>query len=79
EKLIDKKIDNTQTKTLRSAINNIQKNPEKYRQEIDRYDEMEKTLKQGLNQNNQNNLQKGKDNDKSQKQEKTRNDLELSR
>lgn len=79
ENLIEKKIDNTQTKTLRSAINNIQKNPEKYRQEIDRYDEMEKTLKQGLNQNNQNNLQKGKENDKSQKQEKTRNDLELSR
>ncbi|QNR70544.1 hypothetical protein IAQ67_29440 (plasmid) [Paenibacillus peoriae] len=25
EKMIDKKIDNTQTKTLRSAINNIQK------------------------------------------------------
>lgn len=79
EKLIDKKIDNTQTKTLRSAIKSIQKNPDKYRQEIDRYDEMEKTLKQGLNQMNQNNLQHDKAHAMSHNQEKSRNDLELSR
>lgn len=79
ENMIDKRIDSSQTKTLRSAINNIQKNPEKYRQEIDRYDEMEKTLNKGLNQTNQNSLQKDKQNEKTQKQEKTRNDLELSR
>lgn len=79
EKLIDKRIDNAQSKALRSAINNIQKNPEKYRQEIDRYDQMETTLKQGYNQNNQNSLQKENDTIKSHKQEKARNDLELSR
>ncbi|WP_336765669.1 hypothetical protein [Paenibacillus sp. USHLN196] len=79
EIIIDRKINNTQTRTLRSAINNIQKNPEKYRQEIDRYDEMEKTLNKGLSQNNQNNMQKDKENEKNQKQERTRDDLELSR
>lgn len=83
EKAIDKKIDLSQVKTLRSALNSIQKNPEKYRKEIDRYDEMEKTLNKGLNQNNQKDLQKEKQNEKqnekTQKQERTRNDLELSR
>ncbi|AOZ94883.1 hypothetical protein [Paenibacillus crassostreae] len=79
EKSLDKRIDQSQVKTLRSAINNIQKNPQKYRHEIERYDEMEKTLNKGLSQNNlHHDKQKDKGNDHNKKQEKTRNDLELS-
>lgn len=79
EKVIDKKIDTAQVKTLRSAIKHIQNNPEKYRQEIDKYDEMEKTLNRALSQNNQKEMKQVKGNEKTQKQERTKTDLELSR
>lgn len=79
EKLFAKKIDIPQMETLKAVINHIQRNPEKYQKEIDHYKEMEKTLNKGLNKVNQNDLQKEKDTEKSQKQERTRNELKLSR
>lgn len=79
EKLFAEKIDIPQLQTLKEVINHIQKNPEKYHKEMDYYKEMERTLNKGLNQVNQNDLPKEKDAEKSQKQERTRSELELLR
>ncbi|WP_068505942.1 hypothetical protein [Paenibacillus kribbensis] len=81
QKIIENRIESSQVKTLRSAINSVQKNPQKYREMIDRYDEMERTLNKGLSQSNQVDLQKNnqKEKEPNKKQEKSHNDLELSR
>lgn len=84
------KVEKVQAKNLQNALRYVVSNPAKYRNEIDRYDELRASLKTNQKEN-ENELKKSQENSKDQSKEKqndnqisrsstrSRDDLELSR
>jgi len=61
EQRLNQKIENARLKTLRRAIMYIEKNPKRYKEELQRFNELESRLKQELEEKRTQEKAKGKD------------------